>query len=228
MGVAAVGFVAGLFVSTITAGIAEVATGYRFGATGPLPVAVTVADLVGLWVGLLGAVVYASRRTGRGRLDVDYGLRVGAWWDLPLGIAVGVASQYGLVPLIYLPLEQIDRGLVRQLGKPALRETAAAHTNVAVAVLFVFLVLAAPVVEELFFRGLLLRSLLGFTAPPIAIVVTGVLFALAHFEAAQFAGLAAFGVVLGVLAWSTGRLAPSIGAHTAFNAVAVLTIVRAH
>jgi membrane protease YdiL (CAAX protease family) len=226
--VAAAGFVAGLLISTITAAVAEGATGYRFATGGPLPVPVTVADLTGLWVGLLGSVLYASRRGGSGRLDVDYGLRVGAWWDLPLGIAVGVASQYGLVPLIYLPLEQIDRGLVRQLGKPALRETAAAHTNAAVAVLFIFLALGAPVVEELFFRGLLLRSLLGLAAPSISIVATGLLFALAHFEAAQFAGLAAFGIVLGVLAWSTGRLAPSIGAHMAFNAVAVLTIVRTH
>ena len=53
-------------------------------------------------------------------------------------------------------------------------------------------------VEELFFRGLLLRSLLGRTPPPVAIVISALLFGLAHFEAVQFAGLAVFGVVLGV------------------------------
>ena len=52
------------------------------------------------------------------------------------------------------------------------------------------------------------------------------MFALAHFEAVQFAGLAVFGVVLGVLAWRTGRLAPGIGAHAAFNAAAVIAVVH--
>ncbi len=89
-----------------------------------------------------------------------------------------------------------------------------------------FLVVGAPIVEELFFRGLLLRSLLGRTPPPVAIVVSAVLFGLAHFEAVQFAGLAAFGVVLGVLAWRTGRLTPGIGAHAAFNAAAVISVVH--
>jgi membrane protease YdiL (CAAX protease family) len=81
-------------------------------------------------------------------------------------------------------------------------------------------------VEELFFRGLVLRSLLGRTPVPVALVGSALLFALAHFEAAQFAGLAAFGVVLAVLAWRTGRLTPGIGAHAAFNTVAVLSVVH--
>ena len=57
-------------------------------------------------------------------------------------------------------------------------------------------------------------------------MVSALLFGLAHFEAVQFAGLAAFGVVLGVLAWRTGRLTPGIGAHAAFNAAAVVAVVH--
>jgi membrane protease YdiL (CAAX protease family) len=41
----------------------------------------------------------------------------------------------------------------------------------------------------------------------------------------QFPGLALFGIILAVLAYRTGRLTPSIGAHAAFNAVAVLSAV---
>jgi membrane protease YdiL (CAAX protease family) len=63
---------------------------------------------------------------------------------------------------------------------------------------------------------------------PVAVVATGLLFALAHFEAVQFAGLAVFGVVLGVLAWRFGRLGPSVAAHAAFNAAAVVSIVHLH
>jgi membrane protease YdiL (CAAX protease family) len=86
----------------------------------------------------------------------------------------------------------------------------------------------APLVEELFFRGLLFRALLG-RAPvpvPVAVVVSALLFALAHFEAVQFAGLAVFGVVLALLAWRTGRLMPGIGAHAAFNLAAVVSVVH--
>jgi hypothetical protein len=60
----------------------------------------------------------------------------------------------------------------------------------------------------------------------VAIGLSAIVFALAHFEAVQFAGLALFGVLLAVLAWRTGRLAPSIGAHVAFNAAAVVTVTH--
>ena len=214
MGVALTGFAAGLIVSAIATGIAEAATGERVTSSGPIPVAITVANLVGLWVGLAGAAVIASHR-------FDYGLRV-AWWDLPAGAAIGLLCQYVIIRVLYLPFEHVDRGISQQLGQPTQRDTGAAHTTAAAVVLLVFLAVGAPIVEELFFRGLLLRSLFKVMPVPGALVLSAALFALAHFEAVQFAGLAVFGLVLGVLAWRTGRLGPSIGAHMAFNAVAVV------
>jgi hypothetical protein len=62
-------------------------------------------------------------------------------------------------------------------------------------------------------------------APVVSVGLTALVFALAHFEALQFLGLAAFGVVLGCLAWRTGRLGPSIVAHMAFNTVTIVAIV---
>jgi membrane protease YdiL (CAAX protease family) len=226
--VAILGFAVGLIVSSIGAAIAEAATNYRVGSGTPIPIAVTVADVLGLWVGLVGAAVYASRTRGQGSLAADFGYRIGKWWDLPLGAAVGLACQYGLIPLIYLPFEHLDRNLSHQLSQPAQRDTAAAHTSAALTVLLVFLAVGAPLVEELFFRGLLLRSLAGWLSTPVAIVVSALLFALAHFEAVQFAGLAVVGVVLGLLAWATRRLGASIGAHMAFNAAAVVATAHIH
>ena len=55
--------------------------------------------------------------------------------------------------------------------------------------------------------------------------MTALVFALVHFEALQFLGLAGFGVVLGLLAWRTGRLGPSIVAHMAFNTATIIAIV---
>jgi membrane protease YdiL (CAAX protease family) len=153
---------------------------------------------------------------------------VASGWDLVAGAAIGLAAQYVLIPLLYLPAEQFDSHLAHQLSAPAQRDTAAAHGLVPIVVLFAFLALGAPVVEELFFRGLVLRGLLGRAPAAVAIVASGLLFALAHFEAVQFAGLAAFGVVLGLLAWWTGRLGPGMAAHAAFNAAAVLSLAHLH
>jgi len=226
LGEAIVGFAAGLLLSAVAATIAEAATGYHPSSNAPLPVAVTAADVAGLWVGLIGVALYASRVRGRHDLKRDYGFGAGRWWDLPLGGAVGVACQYGLIPLIYLPFRHVDRQLNEQLSQPVHRDTAAAHGVLSVSVLLLFLAVGAPIVEELYFRGLLLRALLGRARPAVAVVVSALLFGLAHFEATQFAGLAAFGIVLGTLAWRTGRLTPGIGAHAAFNAVAVLSVVH--
>lgn len=223
---AVIGFAVGLLLSTLTAAIAIAITGYKPSSSGPIPVGVTAANVAGLWIGLVGAAVWTSRNRGTGSLARDFGYRLGAWWDLPLGAAVGLGCQYGLIPLLYLPFIRANRNLSQQLQQPAQRDTSAAHTSAAVAVLVIFLVIGAPLVEELFFRGLLLRGLMSWVPAPVAIVVSGLLFGLAHFEALQFAGLAVFGVVLALMAWKFGRLGPSIGAHMAFNAAAVVTLVH--
>jgi len=208
-----------------------------------------VVSLIALWVGLVGAVVVASRIAARDRLRGrgdgaesadgkamgsivrDYGLTLRPWPDIPLGIVVGVASQYLLVPVVEAPLLPFVHHLYSRLGHPAQSLTGDAF-GAGLVVLAVLVCVGSPIVEELFFRGLLLRSLVGSfehigprLGPCLAIVVTALVFALVHFEALQFLGLAGFGVVLGYLAWRTGRLGPSIVAHMAFNTVTIIAIV---
>ncbi len=170
------------------------------------------------------------RRHSAGSLAADFGLRIKPWPDIPLGVVIGVASQYLLVPLLELPLVPFVSHLNQKLGQPAQQLTSGVG-GLELAVLGVFICLGSPFVEELFFRGLLLRALLGrlggmgsVARPTLAILVTAVIFALVHFEKLQFLGLAGFGAVLCVLAWKTGRLGPGIVAHASFNAVTVLAI----
>lgn len=224
---ACVGFAAGIIVATLTTAIAASVAGYKVGSALPVPLAVTAADLLGLWSGLVGAAIAFSYSRGTGRIASDFGIAKLRWWDLPGGIAIGLACQYGLVPAIYAPLELADRHLARQLSGPARSYTGSVHSLLGAAVLLLLLAVAGPIVEEFFFRGVLLRSMGAWIPAPLAIVVSAALFALAHFEAAQFVGLMAFGVVLGVLAWFTRRLAPSMAAHASFNAAAVLAVVHA-
>jgi membrane protease YdiL (CAAX protease family) len=225
---AVLGFAAGLILSAITASIAEAVVGYHPGHGGPIPIGVTAANLVGLWAGLVGGAVWWSRKRGTGSLVRDYGYRLGAWWDIPVGVAVGLGCQFGLIPLLYLPFEQVDHKLSHQLGQQTRNEVGAAHTSLTVLVVLLFIAIGAPLVEELFFRGLLLRSLAEWVNPVAAVIMSGLLFALAHFETLQFAGLAVFGIILGVMAWQFGRLGPGIAAHMSFNFAAVISTVKIH
>lgn len=205
-----------------------------------------VVSLLALWTGLVGSAVIASRsrrptaasspqaaRGPTGNLARDFGLRLEPWPDVVVGILAGVGSQYLLVPVVEAPLLPFVHNLYTRLGHPAQSLTGDAY-GPGLVVLAVLVCVGSPVVEELFFRGLLLRALLGRTGglgprlgPTVSILVTALVFALAHFEALQFLGLFAFGIVLGVLAWRTGRLGPSIVAHMAFNTVTIIALVVA-
>jgi len=173
-------------------------------------------------------------RAGTGRIVADYGLRLRPWPDVPLGISVGIAAQFGLVPLLELPLQPFVHNLSRQLGHPT-RQLLGPVNGTAFVILTIFVCVGSPLVEEIFFRGLLLRGLLGKLAglgrragPAVAIVVTGLVFGLVHFEPLQFLGLAGFGMVLSYLAYRTGRLGPSIVAHVSFNTTTVVAYVLTH
>jgi membrane protease YdiL (CAAX protease family) len=196
----------------------------------------TVVALASLWIGFVGAVVAASRLGTRSIVE-DYGLRLRPWPDIPLGIVVGVASQFLLVPLLELPLEPFVPHLTQRLGNPThqLLGPASSGGTGSLVLVAVLICVGSPFVEELFFRGLVLRALLWRfrplgrrLGPAVSIVIPGPFFGLVHFEALQFLGLAGFGMVLCVLAWRTGRLGPSIFAHIAFNTTTVIAYVITH
>jgi membrane protease YdiL (CAAX protease family) len=90
-------------------------------------------------------------------------------------------------------------------------------------VLFVIgAVILAPVVEELLFRGVLLRALLRRVAPVTAVLASAVIFALVHYVGDPHTlpflpALTGLGVVLAVVALRSGDLSTSIFIHAGFN-----------
>jgi membrane protease YdiL (CAAX protease family) len=102
----------------------------------------------------------------------------------------------------------------------------------AVVVFAVAAVLVAPVVEELFFRGLLLRSLRSRLSAPAAIAVQAVVFGLFHLGPGASQGaiglvimLTFAGAIFGVAAQRSGRLGPSIMAHMFLNGLAMTVLI---
>lgn len=184
-----------------------------------------VLSLVGLWAGYLATMVVVVRRRSDVRFTEATGLRVAGPGDVGLGLLAGLGSSLVMIPIVYavlLGLHVIHQHQLDKLADPAERLSNLA-SGPTFAVLFVLIGVGAPIVEELFFRGFLQPAVIRRLGPAGGIAITAVVFGAAHFEPLQFPALAAFGGVLGYLAWRTGRLGPGIVAHMAFNA---LTLVR--
>lgn len=81
--------------------------------------------------------------------------------------------------------------------------------------------LFAPLVEEIVFRGAILRALLaGFKRHWVAIAVSAVLFSLAHFNPAQIPHTLLMGLLLGWMYYRTGSILPGVMLHWVNNTVA--------
>ena len=185
---------------------------------------VVLASLIGVWVGFIGAPLVAVRLGGQ-RRRLGFSFR----WIDTAGIGVGVASQL-LIALAYRPFLKH----IKDFSGPVHKLTGSSH-GAGLWVIVILTVIGAPIAEDLFFRGLLLRGLEGamvggkamtyMVSSVGAVVIDGALFGAAHFELVQFAGLAIFGVVLATVFRLTGRLGMSIVSHATFNGLAMASIV---
>jgi CAAX protease family protein len=212
---------AGVLGSSILGGVYAAATGSAIDSYG-----VSIASLIGLWIGTLGVAILASRKWGTADWRRDYAVAFEWRTDLGLGIAVGASAQLVLVPLIVLFFRLIQPSL--KLSEASVDLAKKSH-GLAFAVLAVLVALVAPYVEEIFFRGLLMRSLARHMPQAGAIVLSGVIFGFAHYQSASAAAamalvisLSVFGCILGILVVRTGRLGPAIIAHMVFNAIATV------
>ena len=163
------------------------------------------------------AVVYVSRLKGQNSLAGDFGLLI------RLRDAKGASLEITLTVALY-PILQLDPHAKNQQLLTDLKE----HRDAGTVVLFVIgAVIFAPVVEELLFRGVLLRSLLRKVAPATAVLVSAVVFALVHYVGDPntlpfLPALTGLGVVLALVALRTGDLSASIFIHAGFNLTTTL------
>ena len=197
------------------------ATGYLNVPVRTWPLWLEALTLLPLWAALVIAVIAVSRLRGTGRPRRDFGLSVRPI-DAAVGIPVGVLTQMIFVPLLYFPIQWIFGK--QDLEKPA-KDLTNTATGVGLVLLAVLVIVGAPLFEELFFRGLLLRSFQARVNDGVALLVSSALFAVAHFQWLQLPGLVLFGLVAGYLAQRTGRLGASIFAHAGFNAYTIIYLV---
>lgn len=226
LGDAAAGFVVSLLGGQVAITAILGATGRSFEDLDELPLSLVALGQMGLWLGLLGAPVLATRLKGRGMVT-DLGFR-GRWSDIWIGGVIGGLTQLPLLPVLYAPILWLLDKTQGDVEGPARELTDRAVDPLGVVLLILIVAVGAPIMEEIFYRGLLQRSLLKRgLPPPVAIAITSVVFGLSHFQALQLPGLIVAGAVFGVLAHQAGRLGPAIAAHVVFNTVSVVALLAA-
>jgi membrane protease YdiL (CAAX protease family) len=181
----------------------------------------------GLWTALVGTCVLVSRRRGTGSLVRDFAFRF-RWIDLGLGLAGALAGRV-LSVMFLAPIPIFPTRNLHEVDEAVLQE--GIHGAGAWAVIVLVTCVGAPLVEELFFRGLLQPRLVTRLGPTIGIGVASLVFGAAHLVAWQGPitlaygwSIAGAGLVLGLIRYHSGRLGPAIAAHAIFNTQAMLVL----
>ncbi|MHB8379902.1 MAG: CPBP family intramembrane glutamic endopeptidase [Acidimicrobiales bacterium] len=220
-----IGFLAGQIVALLLNTLGVAFTHYPGGmnalAKAPNPPSWSNAlSLAGLWAGFAAAIYYAHREGHLRAVPDQWRPR---WNDLGY-VVVGVACQL-IIDAAYAPFH------VKSLNHPVNHLFEAAH-GPGFVLIAIMTTLFAPFFEEWLFRGVVFRAIaegVKGVSPRVAVtlgvIVSACLFGLAHGEVLQFAGLAAFGVVLALIVHRTKRLVPSFITHASFNAVALVAVI---
>jgi membrane protease YdiL (CAAX protease family) len=197
-----------------------VATGVEIGGGDAVDISSTDAATIGFTVVLDVSLVVCTIAIvwwlGAGRpTPASFGLRKPEW--LPaIGWMAATYMSFWVVAII--------AGLI--FGEPEEQDIVVdlkAEDSVLVLAAFgVMTCMLAPLAEEFFFRGFLLRVLAERTNLPVGIVVSGVLFGMVHLPSGDWIGvivLSAFGIALAGLFILTSSLVPCIMLHALHNSI---------
>jgi len=186
------------------------------------PIAVLAASLIGQQIGQGLWPILVSKWKGLGPV-VDWRLKIKAI-DPLLGVGTAMITLGGVGVVSTVVARLVGLSDASEAGNAQFLEDAKGSPWVYV--LLAGTVVGAPLVEELFFRGLLLRALEKRAGSVVAVVGSTVVFTLVHWTGASlapmlvlFSSIGVVGLVLAMVTISVGRLWPAIFAHMAFNAV---------
>jgi len=153
------------------------------------------------------------------------------------GTVFGCLKSGVLACLAWLPLHLLIAllwgGLLQALGHEAVPQQAVSlflnalqdNQSLLKYLIMVNVVVMAPWVEELLFRGLLFRWLLGYRSVLASAILSGVFFGVIHDALTSIVPIACLGVALAWLYHRTGSLLTSIVFHTVFNAIMTILML---
>ncbi len=146
--------------------------------------------------------------------------------DVVVGVPLGFASQYILMNVVNWPLMKL---FPDSFSFDEISQRATDLTNTApgawVIVLILVVVVGAPIVEEIVYRGAVQTHLQKTAGTGVALIGTAVLFAAIHMSLIEFPGLFAFALVLGYTRLRSDTLGLPIVTHMAFNAAGLILVL---
>jgi uncharacterized protein len=209
--------------ANLIAALAVALTGYGDTVQERQPIWVLVLAATALWVPFMVMLEVLSTRVGTGRWRDDYRLQMRPV-DL-VGLPIGVLSQLVLVNLVVWPFRTLfpDTFTSERIEERA-RDLYERAEGVWLLALVLVVVVGAPFVEEVIYRGFIQGTLRSRIDDMLALVVTAVWFTVIHLRPIEFPGLLAFALVLGACFHLTNRLGMPILAHVAFNATGLALV----
>ena len=223
-GIAALGAVIGVVASILLQVVYLITTPRPWNINAPWLVATSE---VLLWTGFIGAVIIASRRHGTGRLSADYGFHVPRPKDVGIGFVGGVVA--GVVPILLAVLAiWATTGFKSAHGTATKIAGIKPEGTAGWIVVILLVVVGAPIIEELFFRGLVQGAFMRRIGSTSAIFVTALIFCACHtLNEGPIAPMILFApaLVLGYLRVRTQRLAAGMVAHATFNGLTLCLLL---
>ena len=183
---------------------------------------VLALSALGLWLPFVFMLRWVARRAGTDFRQY-FGMRFTTTdW---LGIPLGIFCQVVLMNVVNWPLNKWfpDTFNPERIETRARDMVDAAHGAWFI-VLFVVVVVGAPLVEELVYRGFIQGGLQSQIGSTWALIITAAWFTVVHLEPIEFPGLFAFAIVLGLCYRRTQRVGLSMVTHLAFNATGLLLV----
>lgn len=142
------------------------------------------------------------------------------WHPRPVGANLGWALS---TVLVVLPFVGLAGWLIEQVwdnpgGSNPLLDLVLTSSDPWALLCFAFTaIVLAPIFEETLFRGVLLPVVGERLAPPRAVLISAVIFAVAHLSLTELVPLLLLGIGLGWVRWRSGSLTASVWMHALWN-----------
>ena len=134
----------------------------------------------------------------------------------------GYCAALPIVTLVSLINQQIWQG--QGGSNPLLQLVLESRDSTALLIFFFTAAIAAPLFEEILFRGFLLPSLTRYMSVSFAIAFSALLFAVAHLSLSEILPLTSLGVVLGVVYTRSRNLLAPMLVHSLWNSATLVSL----
>jgi len=142
--------------------------------------------------------------------------------------SIALSVLIGLVTALVISqidaLQKLIFGASASIGKEFEELVAESIRNMSLPAALFLGAVAAPVCEELLFRGFIFSSFRKSFGAPRAVILSAVLFALGHLSPTNMLALFLAGIIFGYLRYRTRSIVPAIGAHCFNNLIGILAI----